>query len=148
MLNKSFLVIDIGYLTLDYLVVNNLKPNYELSGATDFGTKDCLEYLKSDKDLAKPFQNPELINNAFSTGKFSIYSIEYSFPLHKEDGQVIFDGRPIIERHIKQAVDHVKNIVGMGENLDGTVVVDGGSSLIYPFVERVDSLITRCTSMV
>jgi len=36
----------------------------------------------------------------------------------------------------------------MGENLDGTVVVDGGSSLIYPFVERVDSLITRCTSMV
>jgi len=71
LINKNFLVIDIGYLTLDWLSINNMRPDEKLSGAIELGMSvlvhEIAEYLGSSKVFDIGEVSPAIINKAFET---------------------------------------------------------------------------------
>ena len=134
---KSYLTLDIGYLTFDYIVTNGMHINSEMSGACDLGMsvliREITEHLKTTFSLND--LNSELINQAFELGKLKLFGKEYSFPKH-EGGDVSFDVMPLITKHMQRAVNEVINIVGQGEQLSGIVICGGASSYLEPVVKN------------
>lgn len=139
LINKNYLVIDIGYLTLDWLSINNMSPDEKLSGAIDLGmsvlVNEVSEYLGSSKVFDIGEVSPAIINKAFETGKLSMFGKTFNFPVH-ESKELSFDVSNLIAAHMEKAANKITNVIGKGASLDGIVVVGGASQLLLEHIQR------------
>lgn len=139
LINKNFLVIDIGYLTLDWLSINNMRPDEKLSGAIELGMSvlvhEIAEYLGSSKVFDIGEVSPAIINKAFETGSLSMFGKTFNFPIHKSE-TVSFDASKLIASHMEKAANKITNVIGKGASLDGIVVVGGASGLLLDHIQR------------
>lgn len=138
LMDKNYLVVDIGYLTLDWLFINNMQPDEQLSGAIDLGmsvlVSEVAEYLGSSKVFDIGDVSTSIINKAFETGTLSMFGKQYSFPAHTSD-TLSFDASKLITSHMEKAANKITNVVGKGASLDGIVVVGAASKLLLPKIE-------------
>lgn len=135
----SILTIDVGYLTVDFLVTKGLKPNRNRSDDCDLGVSRVLEAvsttLKNEMIKVDRFQkikdvNIELIDDAIITSKLRIFGQEMDFPVNKREGTPEFDMLPTINAVTNSAVSKIVDKVGDGQDLD-LIIVAGGSAKIY-----------------
>jgi PRTRC genetic system protein D len=133
---KTFLTIDLGFLTADYLVTDFLTPNDDLSGADDLGMsvliREITSYLGSTEGLNVGDFNSEIVNDAFINRKITFFGNQYDFPTHKGK----FNCQPIIDRHMRVIVDGILNVVGKGHQLSGIVLCGGASEFLLQTVIR------------
>lgn len=141
--DKSFLVIDIGYLTVDFLVMDGFDANAGKSDAIDYGmgvlAKKLIKQL--NKRLSINVSNEDIIDKGFKTGKISLYGVDIDFPSMKSEksGFPAYDLNDVISEHMEEALQHIRNTVGECSNLNSIVVVGGASKLILPFVKKAFS---------
>jgi len=138
LMDKSYLVVDIGYLTLDWLSINNMQPDDKLSGAIDLGmsvlVSEIAQYLGSSKVFDIGEVSPSIINKAFESGKLSMFGKQFNFPSHESES-LNFDATQLIHAHMEKAANKITNVVGKGASLDGIVLVGGASTLLLPHIE-------------
>ncbi|MBB1388767.1 hypothetical protein H5185_04925 [Shewanella sp. SG44-6] len=137
--NLTILTIDVGYLTVDYLVTKGLKPNRNRSDDCDLGVSRVLEStataLKNEMVKIERFKkikevNIELIDDAIITSKLRIFGHEMDFPINKREGTPQFDLNPAINAVTNSAISKIVDKVGDGQDLD-LIIVAGGSASIY-----------------
>ena len=141
--DKSFLVIDIGYLTIDFLVMDGFDANTNKSDAIDYGMGVLAKKLikELNKRLSVSISNEDIIDKGFKTGKISIYGADIDFPSmsSEKSGFPAYDLSDVISEHMEEALKHIRNSVGECSNLNSIIVVGGASELILPFVKTVFS---------
>lgn len=137
--NLSILTIDVGYLTVDFLVTKGLKPNRNRSDDCDLGVSRVLEAtataLKNEMVKMERFKkikdvNVELIDDAIITSKLRIFGQEMDFPVNKREGTPAFDMNPAINAITNSAVSMIVDKTGDGQDID-LIIVAGGSANIY-----------------
>lgn len=139
LIQESILVVDVGYLTVDFSVVTRLIVAEKRSGAIDLGMRKVLEGVS--EELSKTFKvkvNVNAIDDAFCKNphELTMFGKSYSFPIcdgldvHKNKTDIKYDVTPVIERVCKQAIDSIFNVVGDGQDISRVVLL-GGPAPVY-----------------
>lgn len=144
--NQDLLVVDPGYLTLDWLVTRGLVINENRSGDFEGGMSKILDKISSA--AYKVFSsdsrfkgvkrvNVEIIDQAFITGTFKLYGHEMPFPVHKGDDKTpAYDFTKAIASITEEAVTALVNNVGDAQDLDRIILVGGPALLYKPALEK------------
>lgn len=142
-ITKRILPIDCGYLTVDFLVAIGLEVNSTKHGAVDLGMGVMLERIQ--KLLQKQLETRVSLSNidrAFYEnhykGKSFLTHYGQKLPFPTCTGKTVdgvatndkFDVQNEIDDVTNDAISHVKNIVGDGQDID-EIVVGGGSGVRY-----------------
>jgi plasmid segregation protein ParM len=126
--HETTLVIDVGYLTVDWLVCNGFQPILARSGHVEGGVSLVLRALAdaigAENDVH--YTNHGALDHALLTGNLSLFgqNVEITPYLHAAD--------PVMEA----AVNQLCNGVGDGAEIDNVVVVGGGARLYLREIER------------
>lgn len=142
MKNENLLVVDPGYLTVDWLVTRGLQANENRSGDFQGGMSKILEkvadaaykvFQKDERFKRIKDVNVELIDQAFITGKLKMFGRSMDFPIHEGDEFTpAFDFTDAINAVTEDAVSALVNRVGDAQDLDRIILV-GGPALLFKF---------------
>ena len=116
------LIIDPGYLTLDFLVANGSRPIDSRSGAHTGGVSKVLRTMADSISTryGLKFDNLSVIDKALRKNKLKINGEIVPINPH------IIDAKSVIEG----SVAYVKNLVGSGADIDNIILI-GGGAFIY-----------------
>ena len=146
MKQQNLLVVDPGYLTVDWLVTRGLIANENRSGDFQGGMSKilskvadaALKVFQSDPNFQRVTEiNVELIDQAFITGKLKLFGRTMDFPINNgSDKTPSFDLTDAINSVTDEAMDALINNVGNGQDLDRIIVVGGPAKLYKSALER------------
>ena len=123
--NKTYVTIDPGYGTFDFLTTTGLTLDESRSDAKRMGQGLILERLS--KYLSTEFNEfipTEIIDRAFRSGTLKLMGKSYPFP----DAGEHFNCTPHIDRVCREAMDVVVNKLDRAVDIDGFLVSGGASS--------------------
>ncbi|AEH16236.1 plasmid segregation protein ParM [Shewanella sp. SM101] len=130
--NLNILVIDPGYLTLDFITSTGIKVNKNRSGDSETGMSKVISAveLSLKTQLSEKFNlksiSSELIDQAFITGSLKLYGTTMAFPVCEHQ----FDVTSAITATCDEAITSVVNVVGDGQDID-LILVSGGAASVY-----------------
>ncbi|MDF4421721.1 PRTRC system protein D [Vibrio parahaemolyticus] len=146
MKQENLLVVDPGYLTVDWLVTRGLMANENRSGDFEGGMSKILQKVAdaafkkfSGDERFKRIKevNVELIDQAFISGKLKLFGHKMDFPIHKGDEKTpAFDFTDAINSVAEDAVTALVNRVGDAQDLDRIIVVGGPAKLYVHALEK------------
>ena len=146
MKQENLLVVDPGYLTVDWLVTRGLIANENRSGDFQGGMSKILSKVADaagkvfgSDDRFKRIKeiNVELIDQAFVTGKLKMFGRVMDFPINKgDDKSPAFDFTDAINSVTEEAVTALVNVVGDAQDLDRLLLVGGPAKLYKPALEK------------
>ena len=146
MKQENLLVVDPGYLTVDWLVTRGLQANENRSGDFEGGMSKILEkvadtayrvFQKDERFKRIKDVNVELIDQAFITGTLKLFGRSMAFPVHKGDEKSpSFDFTDAINSVTEDAVSALVNRVGDAQDLDRIILVGGPAQLYKPALEK------------
>jgi plasmid segregation protein ParM len=116
------LIIDPGFLTLDFLVSNGDRPVDSRSGAHTGGVSKVLRAMADSisRTYGIKFENLSAIDRALRKNKLKINGQQVAIEPHIMEAKSVVDG----------SISYVKNIVGSGADIDNILLL-GGGSFIY-----------------
>ncbi|WP_024605513.1 MULTISPECIES: PRTRC system protein D [unclassified Pseudoalteromonas] len=139
MRSENLLVVDPGYLTVDWLVTRGLMSNENRSGDFEGGMSKILDKVadaalkvfSADERFKRIKEvNVELIDQAFVSGKLKLFGHKMDFPIHKGDDKTpSFDFTDAINSVAENAISALINKVGDAQDLDRILVVGGPAKL-------------------
>lgn len=146
MKDENLLVIDPGYLTVDWMVTHGLNSNENRSGDYEAGMSKILSTVA---DAALPiFQsherfnrlnevNIEIIDQAFITGKLKLFGKKMDFPINEGNDQTPnYDFSHAINSVTEDAITAVLNSVGDAQDIDRIILVGGPAELYKPAIKK------------
>ncbi|CAH7341583.1 plasmid segregation protein ParM [Vibrio crassostreae] len=147
MKNENLLVVDPGYLTVDWLVTRGLIANENRSGDYEAGmsrilstvSDAALEVFQSHEAFTRINEiNVELIDQAFISGKLKLFGKTMDFPVHKGcEKTPKFDFSHAINSVAEEAINALVNSVGDGQDLDRIIIVGGPAKLYKEALSKV-----------
>lgn len=142
-MHEKILTIDAGYLTVDYVVSQNLKPSATGNGAINLGmSKILVECQDVFESTIKSVPKMQSIDNAFYLNQMNdqnfikLYGNKLPFPqctgkdVTGKDVPFKFDCSPAIKKTTDAAISHISNKIGGGHDID-LIVLGGGSGPHY-----------------
>lgn len=123
---KKTLIVDPGYVTLDWIVASGAKPNGSRSGSFQGGVSSILAAIQ--KMLARdgiPHDDMWRLNEGLRTGSFRIYGKPVDLRPYLVEAQPV----------IIEAVDMMLSTIGSLSDIDRVLLVGGGASLYRPAIE-------------
>lgn len=146
MKNENLLVVDPGYLTVDWLVTRGLIANENRSGDYEAGMSRvlttvadaALEVFKEHPSFTRINDiNVELLDQAFVTGKLKLFGRTMDFPVHEGcEKTPQFDFTDAINSVAEEAISTVVNKVGDAQDLDRIIIVGGPAMLYKPALQK------------
>lgn len=121
------LIIDPGFVTLDFLLSNGKKIIENRSGAHPAGVSKVLRAISesiSDKHGIR-YENLSAIDRGLRRRKIKINGVEEEMEPHIRSTRAVLEG----------GLNFVKNIVGQGSDIDNIILVGGGSSVYRKTLE-------------
>ncbi len=116
--NQTYLLVDPGFYTFDWMVTRGMNEMPGLSGSIDCGVSEYVKCVQDElnRDLGEAYFNLRRIDDGLRCGHFRLR------------------GRPIdlepyrihAERVVARAMRAMRNAIGTGEEIDEIVLVGGG----------------------
>lgn len=121
------LVIDVGFVTLDWLLCDGMRPVPQRSGHTEGGVSALLRRIASRISTQHDVQFGDLpaLDRALATGYLTLFGS--TMPI----AEYMPDARPVLDK----AMAALANSVGDGSDIHNIVVVGGGARLYLPAIQ-------------
>lgn len=128
MRTEKTLIVDPGFLTVDFLTTKGVKAVERQSGVYPGGMSKILSAISKSisKDINKRYEDLHAIDEALSSGKLKIYGKNYDITPHIKASASVVD----------EAVGYMANVVGSGMDVDNIMVVGGGGKVFYDSIKK------------
>ncbi|MBK1724575.1 PRTRC system protein D [Thiocystis violacea] len=128
-LERTFLLIDPGYYTLDWVVARGLTTRPELSSSVPCGVSVLLQSLAEAVGVANGavYDNLTALDRGLRTGEFRYAGREYDLTQHL----------PAALDRLRAGVQQLHNSVGKGDDIDAVYLMGGGARFFEPLVREV-----------
>lgn len=126
--DQTFLVIDPGYFTFDWLVTRGLKELPGMSGSVECGMSEYVHHIEErlSAQLGDVHTNPRRIDEGLQSADFRINGRAVDLEPFRRDAEVIVD----------RAIGALRNRVGHGHEIDQIIVAGGGAPYFMSGVRR------------
>lgn len=126
--DETFLIVDFGFYTVDWMVTRGLRELPGLSGSTECGVSQYIHNIQEhlSADLQDVHTNLKRIDDGLRQGRFRVKGHEIDLAPLREDAQVV----------VERAVGALRNRVGSAHDIDQIVVAGGGAPYFVDGLRR------------
>ena len=126
--NRSYLLVDPGYVTFDWLATQGMNEIPGRSGSLECGVSDYLRSIGThlSRELGQPLMDWQRIDDGLRLGQFRIRGREVDLRPYCSHAEAI----------VERAIRELRNRLGADLEIDEIVLVGGGSAYFQPGLQR------------
>lgn len=117
--DRTYLLVDPGYVTFDWLVTRGMQELPGLSGSVQSGVSECLRQVERalNENLGDAYTNLRRIDDGLRCGSFRLRGKTIDLEPYRVHADAV----------VEHALRALKNRVGIGHEIDEIVLVGGGA---------------------
>ena len=126
--DKTFLVVDPGYFTFDWLVTRGLKELPGKSGSVECGMSEYVRYIEErlSDHLKQVHTSLRRVDEGLRSNDFRVHGRRVDLEPFQYEAEVIVD----------RAIGALRNRVGTGQEIDQIIVAGGGAPFFLAGLNR------------